>query len=173
MMAEMQKEVDAAYPESQSTFTWWIGDTYAGNFGPKRSLRLKPFKTYLDKGVIWAGGSDFSVTPFPARYGLWASIARKPVQGSYGANPFGTEESIDIHQALRSYTIWGARQLFLEEEIGSLEVGKYADIAVWDKNLYKLPPDEIKDMKCQMTLFGGEIVYRAPNTAVSLSGALR
>jgi predicted amidohydrolase YtcJ len=165
-MAEMQKEYDAGYPESQSTFTWWIGDTYAGNFGPKRSPRLKPFKTYLDKGVLWAGGSDFSVTPHPARYGLWASIARKPLQGSYGSDPFGTEESIDIHNALRSYTIWAARQLFLEDKIGSLETGKYADIAVWDKNLYEVSTEEIKDLKCQMTLLGGEIVYRAPDTTV-------
>ncbi len=112
-MANMQKEHDAGYPESQSTFTWWIGDTYAGNFGPERSQRLMPFKTYLDKGVLWAGGSDFSVTPHPARYGLWASISRRPLQGSYGSDPFGTEESIDIHSALRSYTVWAARQLFL------------------------------------------------------------
>jgi hypothetical protein len=167
-MAEMQKDHDAGYPESQSTFTWWIGDTYAGNFGPKRSLRLKPFKTYLDKGVLWAGGSDFSVTPHPARYGLWASIARKPLQGSYGSDPFGTEESIDILNALRSYTIWAARQLFMEDKIGSLEVGKYADIAVWDKNLYAIPTEEIKDLKCQMTLLGGEIVHRAPDTTVSV-----
>jgi predicted amidohydrolase YtcJ len=166
-MAEMQKEYDAGYPESQSTFTWWIGDTYAGNFGPKRSARLKPFKSYLDKGVLWAGGSDFSVTPHPARYGLWSSIARKPLQGSYGSDPFGTEESIDILNALRSYTIWAARQLFMEDKIGSLEVGKYADIAVWDKNMYAIPTEEIKDLKCQMTLLGGHIVYQAPDTIVS------
>ena len=168
-MANMQKEHDAGYPESQSTFTWWIGDTYAGNFGPERSQRLMPFKTYLEKGVLWAGGSDFSVTPHPARYGLWASISRRPLQGSYGSDPFGTEESIDIHSALRSYTVWAARQLFLEDKIGSLEVGKYADIAVWDKNLYAITTEEIKDLKCQMTLLGGEIVYQAPDSTVHLS----
>jgi predicted amidohydrolase YtcJ len=167
-MADMQTEYDAGYPESQSTFTWWIGDTYAGNFGPKRSLRLKPFKTYLDRSILWAGGSDFSVTPHPARYGLWASIERKPLQGSYGSNPFGTEESIDIHNALRSYTIWAARQLFLEDKIGSIEVGKYADIAVWDKDMYGISPEEIRDLKCQMTLFRGEIVYQASDTNVSV-----
>ncbi len=170
-MANMQKEHDAGYPESQSTFTWWIGDTYAGNFGPKRSQRLMPFKTYLDQGVLWAGGSDFSVTPHPARYGLWASISRRPLQGSYGSDPFGTEESIDIHSALRSYTVWAARQLFLEDKIGTLEVGKYADIAVWDKNLYAATTEEIKDLKCQMTLLGGEIVYQALDSTVYLSNS--
>jgi predicted amidohydrolase YtcJ len=170
-MANMQKEHDAGYPESQSTFTWWIGDTYAGNFGPKRSQKLMPFKTYLEKGVLWAGGSDFSVTPHPARYGLWASISRRPLQGSYGSDPFGTEESIDIHNALRSYTVWAARQLFLEDKIGTLEVGKYADIAVWDKNLYAVTTEEIKDLKCQMTFLGGEIVYQALDSTVHLSNS--
>jgi predicted amidohydrolase YtcJ len=169
-MAEMQRDTDAGYPEAQSTFTWWIGDTYAGNFGPDRSLRLMPFRTYLDKGILWGGGSDFSVTPFPARYGIWASIARKPLKASYGANPFGDAESIDVRSALRSYTLWNARQMFMEEKIGSIEVGKYADIAIWDKNLYTIGTDEIRDVQCQMTLLGGDIVYRAPQGAVRISG---
>jgi predicted amidohydrolase YtcJ len=161
VMARLQKEYDAGYPEAQSTFTWWIGDTYAGNFGPERSRRLKPFQTYLRRGILWAGGSDFPVTPFPARYGLWASIVRRPVLGVYGADPFGQAESIDVRTALRSYTIWAARQLFLEDRIGSLEVGKEADIAVWDRDLYTIPAEEIRDLKCEMTVFAGRVVHEA------------
>jgi len=169
MMAEMQKNHDSGYPESQSTFMWWIGDTYAGNFGPERSLRLKPFKTYLARDIIWGGGSDFSVTPFAARYGLWASIARRTLLKVYGSVPYGTEESVDIHNALRSYTIWNARQLFMEDKIGSIEEGKCADIAVWDKDMYTIPTDEIKDLKCQLTMVGGKIVYKAPETPITIS----
>jgi len=169
LMGEMQKMHDSGYPEAQSTFTWWIGDTYAGNFGAARSLRLMPFRTYLEKGILWGGGSDFSVTPFPARYGIWASIERKPLKASYGANPFGDAESVDVRTALRSYTIWSARQMFLEDKIGSIEVGKYADIAVWDKDLYAITVGELKEIRCQLTLFGGRIVYRAPDGRVTLS----
>jgi predicted amidohydrolase YtcJ len=161
VMARLQKEYDAGYPEAQSTFTWWIGDTYAGNFGPERSRRLKPFATYLRSGIRWAGGSDYPVTPFPARFGLWASIVRRPTLGVYGSDPFGQAESIDIRTALRSYTIWAARQLFLEDRIGSLEVGKEADIAVWDRDLYTMPAEEIRDLKCEMTIFAGRIVHQA------------
>jgi predicted amidohydrolase YtcJ len=171
LMADMQQNHDAGYPEAQSTFTWWIGDTYAGNFGPARSLRLMPFRTYLDRGILWGGGSDFSVTPFPARYGIWASMERKPLKGSYGVNPFGDAESVDVRSALRSYTLWSARQMFLENKIGSIEVGKYADIAVWDKDLYSITPQELKEARCQMTLFEGRIVYRAPDGRVTLSGS--
>jgi predicted amidohydrolase YtcJ len=166
-MAELQRTYDAAYPEPSGTFMWWIGDTYAGNFGPERARRLNPFRTYREKGIRWAQGSDYYVTPFAARYGLWASMERETLLGVYGPHPFGIDESIDIATALRSYTIWSARQMFLEEKIGSIEVGKYADLAVWDKNLYEIPADEIKDVRCQMTLFNGRVVYRNPEAPLS------
>lgn len=160
-MAVLQKQYDAAYPEAQASFTWWIGDLYAGNFGPERSLRLMPFKTYLKNDIRWAGGSDYPVTPIAARYGLWSSLERETLQGTYGKHPFGTAEAIDIHQALRSYTAWAARQLFLEDRIGSLQVGKQADVAVWDQDMYTMPAQELRNLHCELTIFNGRIVYQA------------
>ena len=69
-------------------------------------------------------------------------------------------ESVDIHTALKSYTIWAAHQMFLEKQIGSLEVGKDADIAVWDKNMYAIPSAQLKDLTCEMTLVAGKVVFR-------------
>lgn len=159
-MASLEKQYDAGYPEVQPGFTWWIGDTYAGNFGPARSLRLVPLKTFQTHGILWTGGSDYPVTPFPARYGIWASVVRKSLKGTYGEQPFGTKETVDVHTALKSYTLWAAHQLFLEDRIGSIEAGKDADIAVWDRDFYGVAPDAIKDAKCELTLFQGRIVYR-------------
>ncbi len=158
--ARLQREFDAAYPESQAEFMWWIGDNYAGNLGPERAVRLKPFQTFLQKRIRWAGGSDYPVTPFPARYGLWSSVVRTTLNGTYGATPFGTKESVDVRTALRSYTIWAAHQLFLEDRIGSIEVGKEADIAVWDRDPYNVPAEALKEMQCELTLFKGTVVYR-------------
>ena len=158
-MAALQQNFDAGYPESQANFTWWIGDTYAGNFGVKRSQRLNPFRSYRDRGMQWGGGSDFFVTPFPARYGIWSSIVRQPLLGVYGHDVFGREQSVDIKTALRSYTIWAAHQMFMEEKTGSIEVGKYADIAVWDTDPYTAAPEAIKNMECKMTLLEGKVVY--------------
>ena len=160
-MAALEKQYDAGYPEAQAEFMYWIGDTYAGNFGPDRCLRLMPFQTYLHKGVQWAGGSDYSVTPFPPRLGIWASMARETLKGTWGKQPFGVAEAVDIHPALRSYTVWGAHQLFLDGRIGSIEVGKDADIAIWDRDPYTVPMEKVKDMKCEMTLFQGNVVYEA------------
>jgi len=161
VMARLQHEFDAGFPEPSATFTWWLGDTYAGNFGPTRSLRLNPFRSFRAKGMTWANGSDFPVTPFPAQYGIWAAIAREPLLGVYGKDPFGRAESVDVHAALHAVTIWAARQMFLEKKVGSIEVGKYADLAVWDRDFYSVPTAEIKDAKCLMTVLDEKIVFEA------------
>jgi predicted amidohydrolase YtcJ len=167
MMAELQKKYDAGYPELQAEFLWWIGDIYAASYGADstgngRGKRLVPLKTLQQRGILWSGGSDYSVTPIAARYGLWASIARQTAKGTFGLQPFGIAEAIDAKTALRSYTAWSARQMFMEDKIGTLEPGKRADIAIWDRDIYTIPRDQIKDMKCLMTLLDGEVVYTAP-----------
>jgi predicted amidohydrolase YtcJ len=161
VMADLQKRFDAGYPEPSATFHWWLGDTYAANFGPERALRLNPFQKYLSKGMIWANGSDYSVTPFPARYGIWSAVARETLLGRYG-DVFGRADAVDVHTALRAVTIWAAHQMFLEKKTGSIEVGKYADLAVWDRDFYSVPTAQLKDAKCEMTVFDGKIVYRTP-----------
>jgi hypothetical protein len=162
VMASLQSKYDAGYPEMQPGFLWWIGDIYAASYGNPRGQHLEPLKTLQTRGILWSGGSDYAVTPIAARYGLWASIARQTARGTYGSQPFGTAESIDAKTALRSYTAWGARQMFLEGKIGTLEPGKHADIAVWDRDLTTIPTDQIKEMKCLMTLIDGEVVYNSP-----------
>jgi predicted amidohydrolase YtcJ len=160
-LARLQREYDSGYPELQAPFLWWLGDNYAGNLGPQRAPHLIPLKTFETKGIIWGGGSDYPVTPFAARYGLWASVARQTLHGTYGKHPFGTAESVDIHAALRSYTVWAARQLFLEDRVGTIEAGKDADLAVWDRNPYAVPTADIAGLHCEMTLVAGKVVYKA------------
>lgn len=168
VVARLQKDYDAGYPEMQPEFLWWIGDSYAGNYGPVRDQRLEPFRTMQAEGILWSGGSDYPVTPIPARYGLWASVTRETAKGTFGPHPFGTAEAVDIRTALRSYTAWGARQMFLEDKIGTIEPGKRGDIAVWDRDLYSIPADNIKDLKCLMTVFDGAVVYTAPNAPIKV-----
>ena len=166
IMADLQKKFDAGYPEMQPGFLWWIGDIYAASYGTEttgkaRGQHLEPLKTLQSRGILWSGGSDYSVTPIAARYGLWASLARQTAKGTFGLHPFGMAEAIDARTALRSYTAWGARQMFLEDKIGTLEPGKRADIAIWDRDIYTIPTDQIKEMKCLMTLLDGEVVYQS------------
>jgi predicted amidohydrolase YtcJ len=123
-------------------------------------VRLKPFQTFVKKGVQWGGGSDYSVTPFPARYGIWASVARQTLNGTHGARPFGTAEAVDVRTALRSYTAWAAARIFLDDRLGTIETGKDADLAVWDRNPYEVSTAALKDLRCEMTFVRGRLVYR-------------
>ena len=140
---------------------WWIGDNYAANLGPQRNLRLKPFRTYVRKGVQWGGGSDYPVTPFPARYGVWASVARETLNGTTAPHRSAPRNRWTCNTALRSYTAWAAQQMFLEDRVGTIEVGKDADLAVWDRNPYEVPSAALKDLRCELTFLRGRIVYRA------------
>ena len=167
VMASLQSKYDAGYPEMQPEFLWWIGDIYAASYGPQRGQHLEPLRTLQSRNILWSGGSDYFVTPVAARYGLWASITRQTAKGTYGLQPFGTAEAVDIHTALRSYTVWGSRQMFLEDKIGTLEVGKKADIAVWDRDLYSVSNEQVKDLKCLMTLLDGEVVYSSQNSPIT------
>jgi predicted amidohydrolase YtcJ len=159
VMQDMQKKYDAGYPEVQGGFLYFLGDSLPAAFGPEQSQHVLPFATYRKRDIVFAGGSDFPVTPFPPRFGLWASVAREPLKGTFGPHPFGTAESVDVHVALRSYTAWAARQVFLEKETGTIEAGKWADFAVWDRNPYSVPASDLKDMKCTMTLYKGKVVF--------------
>jgi predicted amidohydrolase YtcJ len=159
VMSELQRKYDAGYPETQAEFLWWLGDSLPGAFGPEGSKHLMPFATYRKNGIIFASGSDYGVTPLPARFGLWASVAREPLKGTFGPHPFGMEEAVDVHTALKSYTIWAARQIFAETETGSVETGKWADLAVWDRNPYKVPTADLKEMQCMMTFYKGKVVF--------------
>ena len=161
LMFKLQNSYDAGYPEVQPAFLWWIGDAYAANFGTGRNPRVLPLKTFLNRGIKWAASSDYNVSPFAPRYGLWASVARQTLLGTHGYHPWGTTESITVHDALKSYTSWAARQVFLEDKIGTIEAGKYADLVVWDRDPYAVPTEELKDMKALLTVMNGEIVHRA------------
>ena len=89
-------------------------------------------------------------------------MARETALKSRG-DPFGRAEAVDVHTALRAVTIWAARQMFLENKIGSIEPGKLADLAVWDRNPYAVQTAALKDMRCLLTVFDGKVVFRAPD----------
>ena len=167
-MVALEKGYDAGYPEPQAPFMWWIGDTYAGNFGPERSARLNPFKTYLAQGNSM--GRRIGFFRHAVSGSLWHLGLRRPrdTEGRLRSASVRMAESVDVHTALRSYTMWAAHQLFLEDQIGSIEIGKRADIAIWDRDLYTIPTSEIKDVKCEMTIFDGQIVYQAAGTPITV-----
>lgn len=147
--------------EATSAYLYFIGDNYAGSFGPNRSRRLIPLKTLMDRGVIVGNGCDWNTCYINPLYGLYGAINRKPRKGVYGDQPFGKDECITPIQALRTYTWNSAYCMFWEEKIGSLEKGKYADLVIWQENPITVDPEEMLKVRVEATMVNGEWVYKA------------
>lgn len=139
----------------QSTFIHFEGDIYVKNLGEGRGECVKPLKTFIEKGIPVGNSQDYPSGPMPARIGLWAAVTRETFSGQV----ICPEERLTIQEALRTYTIMPAKHVFMEDKIGSLEPGKYADMVIWDKNLYTCPTDDLKELKVLKTILNGKIVY--------------
>jgi predicted amidohydrolase YtcJ len=93
-------------------------------------------------------------------YSIQVALTRRPPDGSGPAwNP---EQRVTLEEMLEAYTINGASQARLEDETGSIEVGKAADLVLLEQNLFEVDTMRLKDVKVLMTLLEGEIVYEAP-----------
>jgi len=145
-------------------FVYWIGSWFA-KYGPQRVRWAYPAKSYIDNGIVEAGGSDVYVTPISPWWGIWSAVVRKELKTG---EVLASEERIKIQQALTLYTRNGAYAGFEEKIKGSLERGKLADFIVIDRDALHVPSDELKDIKVLQTFVGGELVYdtsRAPAAA--------
>jgi hypothetical protein len=147
--------------EATSAYLYFIGDNYAGSFGPHRSRRLIPLRTLKDRGVVVGNGCDWNTCLMNPLYGVYAAVTRRPRKGVYGDQPFGLDECISVADALRTYTWNSAYCMFWEDNIGSLEVGKYADLLVWDDNLLEVEPERFLEMAPDATMVDGKWVFRA------------
>jgi predicted amidohydrolase YtcJ len=129
--------------------------------GKERAERQYPMQSLINAGVILASASDFPVTiPFDPLIAIQTGTTRTSgVDPSAGV--LWAEERVTLDDMITSYTFNGAFAHFLEKEIGSLEVGKLADLIVLDRNLFETPPLEIAETKVLLTVVDGQIAYIA------------
>lgn len=124
---------------------FWIMD----RLGKDRARWTYAFKSLLKEGIMTMGGSDAPVEPVSPILGIYAAVARKTFP----------QEQLDVDEALRLYTINAAYGSFEENVKGSIEKGKFADLVVLSEDPYKTAPEKIKNIKVEMTIVGGNIVY--------------
>ena len=126
--------------------------------GPERMKRWTPVKDALDAGVFSVPGSDWNVVPSVNPWiAIETLVTRKPPGGAGDA--LGAEEAITLKQAVDLFTIASARQMYDGHRLGSIELGKLADVIVIDRNIFEAPITTVHDTKVEMTIIGGEVVY--------------
>ena len=127
--------------------------------GSERCRTAYAFRSLSNNGVRLAFGTDWPVVPLNPMLGIHSALTR---QTSDGKHPDGwfPDEKITLEQAVTVYTLGSAYAEFAEKDRGSLEVGKLADIVVLDTDLYKAPPESLKEIKVLSTIVGGKVVYQ-------------
>jgi predicted amidohydrolase YtcJ len=140
---------------TQTPFFYFLGDSFLEAIGEKRCKNCMPVKTLADLDIPVGISHDSTVTPPLPNIGLYASVTRRTIKG----RTLGTKEAVDAKTALSFYTSSAAPHCFMEDKVGSIEVGKYADLAVWNLNPLDVESDKLKDWKCLMTFVEGKRVY--------------
>ena len=140
-----------------SAFIYSLGDSHLSALGYDRLVDAFPAKTLMENGIVVGCNSDCPVCPVNPMLGVYSMVTRTTEAGkSFG----GTKEAIDRISALRSYTKDAAYLLYAEKELGTLSVGKCADLVVFDEDYLNVPDNELKDVSVYMTVSDGEIVYK-------------
>ena len=136
--ADAQVAGDFANPQH-----WHENDEF---IGPVRADNQIPIKSLHDAGARVTLSSDWSVSPFNPFIGLKNAVTRTP-------------QALSLAQAIAAYTINGAYVMRQEDKVGSIEVGKLADLVILDRNVFEIPVNTIDQTKVVMTMLDGEVVY--------------
>lgn len=126
--------------------------------GKEKENRFYDYRAMLDTGIIVTAGTDLPLFITNIPESIYAAVKRlfpdgSPVGGWY------PERGMPIADLLKAWTINGARHNFMENKTGTIEVGKYADIAVFDRNLFETPASELLSAKVILTIANGDIVH--------------
>ncbi|MGI9431308.1 MAG: amidohydrolase [Myxococcota bacterium] len=121
--------------------------------GPERASDISPLGGLVRAGVPFSFHSDFPMAPAEPLRQAWVAVNRIGSDGEV----WGPDQRVSLDLALRAITIEGARSLGLEDEIGSLEVGKRADLTVLEADPYETPPADLADIPIWGTVLGGKL----------------
>ncbi|MGA8893610.1 MAG: amidohydrolase, partial [Anaeromyxobacteraceae bacterium] len=148
------------YVVTQPAWLLFLGRSTWHLLGEERARTAFRYGSMVKAGLRPAGSSDTTgayleaVNPFVH---MKAAVTRRSDMGV-----LQPEEALSVKDALRMWTLWGARSIQEDRSRGSIEPGKLADMAVLSGDLLAIPPDDIDRLRVEQTILGGEVVYRAP-----------
>ena len=143
-------------PSFFSAHTWYWGDRHRDIFiGPQRAAAISPTGWALEHGGRFSSHLDTPVVPMQPLQAVWSQVHRI----THGGDVLGPGQRISVMQALRAVTIDAAWQVFLDDRLGSLEAGKYADLVVLSGNPLEQPM-AMRELEVRRTIIGGATVYQ-------------
>ncbi|WP_339316517.1 amidohydrolase family protein [Paenibacillus sp. FSL R10-2734] len=135
---------------------YYWGDRHEQIFlGPERGRRINPLAEAAAHNVLFTLHSDDPVTPVSPLFSVWVAVNRLTSNGKI----LGPEQRIDVVTALRAMTSYGAKLIFEEDDVGTIELGKRADFAILAEDPTTTDPLNLKDISIVGTLIDGQIVY--------------
>lgn len=140
---------------SNPAFIYFSGDRYLKTVNLLQLNYLYPFSTLINKGVCVAAGSDAPIAPVNPLGGIYGAVTRRSKEGGIVLE----KEKIGVFEAVMMYTRMAARSSFDENQKGLIAPGKLADLVVLSDNPFTVPEDEVKEIKVEMTIIGGKIVF--------------
>lgn len=118
------------------------------------------WKSLIHSKSIIAGGSDAPVEKGDPVIEFYAATVRKDLKGYHGEG-WHREQRVSREDALKMFTLWAAHAAFEEKLRGTIETGKLADLTVFERDLMRIPDDDLPKNRCLMTVIGGEVVFEA------------
>ena len=137
----------------QPNFTYTLEGRYAEHLVDHRLQTNNPLRTPMNYGIFMALGSD--ILPIGPVVGLYTAVTRKGMSGEV----YGEGERLSMVEAIIGYTRNAAYLAFEEDIKGTLEVGKLADLVVLSDDLLTIDPERIMDVKVDLTVVGGKVLY--------------
>ena len=126
--------------------------------GEERVQRSWAIKTIINSGARYSFGTDAPVVDMNPFLSIHAGVTRTTPKG-YPEGGFNPKEKISIAEVLKGYTTGAAYVENFDDQLGTLEVGKLADIIVLSKNLFAIPTDEILKTTVKLTILDGKVVH--------------
>jgi predicted amidohydrolase YtcJ len=142
---------------TQPPFVYYSGERYLATIPPAQIRWLYRIRSFLDGGLVVAASSDSPVAPDNPLVGIYAAVTRRAESGE----ELSPEEGISAEQALAMYTLNAAYASFEEDIKGSITPGKLADMVVLSDDPLKSPPEQLKDIRVEMTIIDGRVVWEA------------
>lgn len=135
---------------------YYWGDIHMQNFGPERGNHISPAKDAFERGLVVNFHQDTPITKPNMMHSVWSAVNRISRLG----NVIGSDQRIDVYDALKAITINGAYAYFEEESKGSIKEGKRADFVILDQCPMDVDPMKIKDIQVLETIKDGKTIYK-------------